>query len=84
MPHGGYADILTLLIPQNVALDIQDHDSNRYPIHEAAFGGYKRVVEILLQNGSDLDPVDAKGLAPLWLATHNGNLDVSHAHQLGA
>ena len=84
MPHGGYADILTLLIPQNVALDFQDHDSNRYPIHEAAFGGYKRVVEILLQNGSDLDPVGANGLAPLWLATHNRNLDVSHAHQLGA
>lgn len=74
--QGGYADILRLLITHKVELNVPDHDNNRFPIHQAAQSGHTSVVELLLQNGADPDPVDNSDVTPLWCAAQGGHHDI--------
>jgi serine/threonine-protein phosphatase 6 regulatory ankyrin repeat subunit B len=74
--QGGYAAILRLLIAHKVELNVQARDSKRYPIHQAAQAGYTRVVEMILENGADPDPVDNSGVTPLCSAAENGHTEI--------
>ena len=48
-------------------------------LHIAARAGELEVVQALIENGADLDAVDAEGANALTLATNNGHLDVAAA-----
>lgn len=74
--QGGYADILRLLITHRVELNMPCRANNRYPIHQAAQSGHEKVVELLLQNGADPDPVDSSNVTPLWLASQGGSDEI--------
>lgn len=67
---GGHADILRLLIAHHV--DLETPSDGHFPIHQAAWRGHEKVVELLLQNGADPDPVNDNGVTPLWLAAQEG------------
>jgi ankyrin repeat protein len=46
-------------------------------LHAAAFGGHKRVVELLLAHGANIEVKDDnEGVSPLHVATMNGHRDV--------
>lgn len=68
--EGGHADILRLLIAHHV--DLETPSDGQFPIHQAAWCGHEKVVELLLQNGADPDPVNDNGVTPLWLAAQGG------------
>ena len=74
--QGGYADILRLLVTHKVDLNVPNHENNRFPIHQAAQAGHTRIVEMLLQNGADPDPVDNHGITPLWSAAQSGHYEI--------
>lgn len=40
--------------------------------------GHDEVVEILLQNGANVDPKDINGIIPLHCAAENGNVVTNH------
>ena len=41
------------------------------PLHEAAFGGRKEIVELLISNGADVNAKGESGRTPLDLATQS-------------
>ena len=47
------------------------------PIHEAAVAGDVELVEILIENGADVDDRDVHGYTPLLLAIQAGHTDIA-------
>jgi ankyrin repeat protein len=47
------------------------------PIHEAAVAGDVELVEMLIENGADVDDRDVHGYTPLLLAIQAGNTDIA-------
>jgi Ankyrin repeats (many copies)/Zinc finger, ZZ type len=47
-------------------------DYGNTPLHEAAWGGYREVVIVLLENGADINACTTIGVTPLHLAARNG------------
>ena len=74
--QGGYIDILRLLIMHKVNVNIPESENKRTALHQAAQNGHTKVVEMLLQNGADPDPVDNSGVTPLWLAAQSGHHEI--------
>jgi ankyrin repeat protein len=47
------------------------------PIHEAAVAGDVELVEMLIENGADVDDRDVHGYTPLLLAIQAGHTDIA-------
>lgn len=47
------------------------------PIHEAAVAGDVELVEMLIENGADVDDRDVHGYTPLLLAIQSGHTDIA-------
>lgn len=47
------------------------------PIHDAAVAGDVELVELLIENGADVDDRDVHGYTPLILAIQAGNTDIA-------
>ncbi|CAC5421080.1 unnamed protein product [Mytilus coruscus] len=67
----GYYDILQYFISKSV--DIKNCDSNYTPLTAACSGGNKKIVQLLIDKGSDVNEVDGMKHAPLTTACIGGN-----------
>ncbi|KAJ9299066.1 hypothetical protein DTO271G3_3308 [Paecilomyces variotii] len=74
--QGGHANIMGLLINQQVDVNAPAIESRRTPIHQAAQNGHLKVVELLLEHGATADPVDSDHITPLWSAAQEGHYDI--------
>ena len=68
----GDADVVKSLLDAGASPNAVDSDDEWRPIHYAARDGYKEIVELLLDRGSDVDPKTTSGNTPLSLAAGNG------------
>lgn len=60
-------------------------DNGRLPIHYAALSGSQQGVKYLLDNGSDINAVDSRGVPPLHLAVQEGRIEMAqYLIKLGA
>ncbi|KAJ9272423.1 hypothetical protein DTO212C5_1608 [Paecilomyces variotii] len=74
--QGGHANIIGLLINQEVDVNAPAIESRRTPIHQAAQNGHLKVVELLLEHGAMADPIDSDHITPLWSAAQEGHYDI--------
>ena len=57
----------------------------RQPLHQAAQGGHKDVVQLLLKHGAPADVYEVDGVTPLWLAAQDGHWEIVELlHAAGA
>lgn len=68
----GAADEVESLLSAGASPNAIDSDDEWNPIHYAARDGYKEIVELLLDRGSDVDPKTTSGSTPLSLAAGSG------------
>lgn len=48
------------------------------PLDIAAYKGHAKVVGLLIESGSDVNPVDKQKITPLHLAAQKGHLEVAN------
>ncbi|WP_374699517.1 ankyrin repeat domain-containing protein [Wolbachia endosymbiont (group A) of Limnophora tigrina] len=74
----GDLDKVTNLIEQGAEVEAKDKDKdNKTPLHLAAEGGYKIVVDFLLSNGANIEAKDNKdGWTPLHYAVMKGHSEI--------
>ncbi|HSJ89469.1 MAG TPA: ankyrin repeat domain-containing protein [Anaerolineales bacterium] len=53
------------------------------PIHSAAAGGHKKIVQLLLDHGADANVREQGGFTPLHAAAQNGDVEILHALLMG-
>jgi len=82
--QGGHHEIVEMILSHSnsagneVMIEIESTDRGLRPIHQAADGGHLKTVQLLRAKGVDCDPVDARGVTPLWIASQKGHADVVH------
>lgn len=69
-----YNNIFSLLLLASLALPSTGLAG---PIHEAALTGDVELMEMLIDNGADVDARDVHGYTPLLLAIQEGNTDIA-------
>ena len=73
--HKGYASLTKKLILQRVRVNYRNSDG-RTALHFAACNGYLHIVQILLNNGAEIDPEDDHHHTPLVLSVKAKKYDV--------
>lgn len=71
----GLYDVAKLLIENGANVNIKGGPSKVGPITNAAFKGYKNIVELLINNGAIMDVSDSN-TNPLFAAICNGHMEV--------
>ena len=71
----GKSEQVSLLISQNVPVNVQDDDGGT-PLTSAAQKGHLEMVKLLLDNEADINFTDKKGQTPLIVAAGEGHLDL--------
>ncbi|KAL4967300.1 ankyrin repeat-containing domain protein [Aspergillus stella-maris] len=71
-----YADIVSLLLQHNVALDIANEKSGFTPLLEAARNGNSEITRMLMEAGADANHQSIFGYGPVHLAVKNDCLRV--------
>ena len=74
MGHGGFLEIITLLVRNGADLDIKDA-VGKTALHYASELGQDDTLEILLQHKANPDHQDNQGRTPLHLAIENGQFN---------
>lgn len=70
---------ITILLLAGVRPTYIDIESDKTPLHWAAFYGYETVVTDMIKNGAYVDATDKQGLSPLGYAQlNNKNICLSH------
>ncbi|KAL4938697.1 ankyrin repeat-containing domain protein [Aspergillus oleicola] len=72
----GCADIVSLLLQRNVALDIADQEWGFTPLLEAANNGNSEITRMLMEAGADAKHQSTLGLGPVHPAVENDCLRV--------
>ncbi|XP_071178213.1 uncharacterized protein [Mytilus edulis] len=67
----GYYDIVQYFISKSV--DRKSCDSFHSPLTAACKGGNEKIVQLLIDKGSDVNQVDSRGCSPLNAACHSGH-----------
>ena len=81
----GHYDVAKVLITEGANVNFQEETSLEYPIHVAAAGGFKKVVELLVANHAKLNECDEEGRTPLVRAIRNRRHDViAYLRSVGA
>lgn len=74
--HVGSTEVIQLLLSRKANLNASSLVGlDQLSIHVAAFKGHSDVAKILLDDGSELDPMDAVEAMPLWNAAQQGHVD---------
>lgn len=68
----GDTEEVCYLIAQKEDVNYLDSEK-RSPLHVAAFCGYARIIEVLLENGARVNAKDTRWLTPLHRACHSGS-----------
>ncbi|KAK3290161.1 ankyrin repeat-containing domain protein [Chaetomium fimeti] len=79
--QGGHHEIVEMLLKHNspgkkADVETESHTGERRAIHQAAQEGHLKVVQLLLAEKAECDPVDQEGVTPLWSAAQNGSAEV--------
>ncbi|KAF5531722.1 ankyrin repeat-containing protein [Fusarium mexicanum] len=69
-------DVLRLLLDASPDLETRDHETLRTPLHWATFRNRPDIVELLLQDGADIESTSTSFKTPLYVASANGYLGV--------
>ncbi len=72
----GYKEGVAAKIARNASLIDAVDDCNRTPMYLAARGGFKDIVELLIQKGADLNKKQNINSTPLHAAAYFGQSDV--------
>lgn len=70
----GYEDIVNNLLTKGV--NIESKYQGYTPLLWAVWKNQKKIVEILLNKGANVNAKNLLGVTPLYLAAYNGNLDI--------
>lgn len=74
--HGDSVEDLLVLLQNSEINCINNHNENRTPLLIVTSRGYTDFVQVLLDNGADVDKADIRGITPLVLACSIGALDL--------
>ena len=74
---GSYDDIAKELIGRGAQVNIQEREGRNTPLHFAARGKDRELVEMLLAKGADPTVKNKAGLTPLDEALKAGNTEIS-------
>ncbi len=64
--------LLELLLACKLDVNAKSDQGRQTPLHYAAFGGYMRSIQFLLEHGADIDAVDGAGHTPIHVAAQWG------------
>ena len=67
--QNGHISIVSFLLERGAKVDTSSKDSGRRPIHQAAQGGYLKVIEMLASKEVSIDKPAYNGVTALWLAS---------------
>ena len=73
---GNLKEVRGILSSGMVDVDCIGGPDDQTPLHVASFYGQKDVVQLLLDEGAEIDKADIDGRTPLHLATYDGYKDV--------
>ncbi|XP_071795163.1 ankyrin repeat, SAM and basic leucine zipper domain-containing protein 1-like [Asterias amurensis] len=68
----GHLEIVMILVLHNAALESRDRDGDTALAH-AVRGNQPKIVELLLDKGSDINTSNEKGMTPIHIATCEGH-----------
>ena len=75
----GIVELVQIALRKGVDINTKDIDSNSYektPLIYASMNGYTEIVNILVDNGADLEVKDTRGFTPLMRATVDGHTEI--------
>jgi 7,8-dihydropterin-6-yl-methyl-4-(beta-D-ribofuranosyl)aminobenzene 5'-phosphate synthase len=72
----GDIDTVKKLLNKNPDLLKTKDENGITPMHVAANGGHKEIIELLLSKGADANIKDNNGRTPLFFAAGNGSIDI--------